>query len=73
VRSFVISPALLRLVRLEPSPGGGLIQPASESVRAKLRLMVRRILLKYKYPQISGMAWWSWCYKQVEALGEGWA
>jgi type I restriction enzyme R subunit len=44
-----------------------------ESVRAKLRLMVRRILRKYKYPPDLQDAAVELVLVQAEALGESWA
>ena len=44
-----------------------------ESVRAKLRLMVRRILRKYKYPPDQTDAAAQLVLDQVQALGEEWA
>lgn len=46
---------------------------ARESVRAKLRLMVKRILRKYKYPPDLQEAAVELVLKQAEALGEAWA
>ena len=43
-----------------------------ESVRAKLRLMVRRILKKYKYPPDQEQEAITLVLQQVEALGEEW-
>lgn len=43
-----------------------------ESVRAKLRLMVRRILRKYKYPPDQTDAAAQLVLEQVQALGEAW-
>jgi type I restriction enzyme R subunit len=43
-----------------------------ESVRAGLRLMVRRILKKYKYPPDQEKAAVNLVLEQVEALGEEW-
>ena len=45
---------------------------ARESVRAKLRLMVKRILRKYKYPPDQQEAAVELVLRQAEALGEGW-
>ena len=45
---------------------------ARESVRAKLRLMVKRILRKYKYPPDLQEAAVELVLKQAEALGEAW-
>ncbi|MCK6391645.1 MAG: type I restriction endonuclease subunit R, partial [Azonexus sp.] len=45
---------------------------ARESVRAKLRLMVRRILRKYKYPPDQQDAAVELVLRQAEALGEAW-
>ena len=44
-----------------------------ESVRATLRLMVRRILRKYKYPPDQQDAAVELVLRQAEALGEAWA
>jgi type I restriction enzyme R subunit len=44
-----------------------------DSVRAKLRLMVRRILRKYKYPPDQTDAATQLVLEQVQALGEEWA
>ena len=44
----------------------------SESVRAKLRLMVKRILRKYKYPPDAADAAVDLVLQQAEALGETW-
>ncbi len=44
-----------------------------ESVRAKLRLMVKRILRKYKYPPDQQEAAVELVLKQAQALGEAWA
>jgi type I restriction enzyme R subunit len=43
-----------------------------ESVRAKLRLMVKRILRKYKYPPDQELAAVELVLQQAQALGEGW-
>jgi len=43
-----------------------------ESVRAKLRLMVKRILRKYKYPPDQEKAAVELVLQQAEALGESW-
>lgn len=43
-----------------------------ESVRARLRLMVKRILRKYKYPSNQQDAAVEQVLQQAEALGEGW-
>ena len=43
-----------------------------ESVRAKLRLMVKRILRKYKYPPDAADAAVDLVLQQAEALGEAW-
>jgi len=43
------------------------------SVRAKLRLMVKRILRKYKYPPDQQDAAVELVLEQAEALGESWA
>ena len=40
--------------------------------RAKLRLMVKRILRKYKYPPDQQEAAVELLQRQAEALGEGW-
>lgn len=45
---------------------------ARESVRAKLRLMVKRILRKYKYPPDQQDAAVELVLRQVETLGEAW-
>jgi len=45
---------------------------ARESVRAKLRLMVKRILRKYKYPPDQTEAAVTLVLQQAEALGEAW-
>ncbi|PIT77805.1 type I restriction endonuclease subunit R [Limnohabitans sp. B9-3] len=44
-----------------------------ESVRAKLRLMVKRILKKYKYPPDQAENAVQLVLEQAEALGEAWA
>ncbi|RFO95857.1 hypothetical protein DIC66_15535 [Rhodoferax lacus] len=44
-----------------------------ESVRAKLRLMVRRILRKYKYPQNMEESAVELVLQQAHALGEEWS
>lgn len=44
-----------------------------ESVRAKLRLMVKRILRKYKYPPDLQEAAEDLVLQQAQALGESWA
>jgi type I restriction enzyme R subunit len=46
---------------------------ARESVRAKLRLMVKRILRKYKYPPDQQESAVELVLQQAEALGEAWA
>lgn len=46
---------------------------ARESVRAKLRLMVKRILRKYKYPPDEQEEAIKLILQQAEALGEAWA
>ena len=46
---------------------------ARESVQAKLRLMVKRILRKYKYPPDHQDAAVELVLEQVQALGESWA
>jgi len=46
---------------------------ARESVRAKLRLMVKRILRKYKYPPDQQDAAVEMVLRQAEALGEAWS
>ncbi|WP_018151175.1 type I restriction endonuclease subunit R [Leeia oryzae] len=46
---------------------------ARESVRAKLRLMVKRILRKYKYPPDQQDGAVELVLQQAEALGEAWA
>lgn len=43
-----------------------------ESVRAKLRLMVKRILRKYKYPPDKQEVAIALVLQQAEALGEEW-
>jgi type I restriction enzyme R subunit len=43
-----------------------------ESVRAKLRLMVKRILRKYKYPPDMQDAAVELILQQAQALGESW-
>ena len=43
-----------------------------ESVRAKLRLMVRRILKKYKYPPDQQDGAVQLILEQAQALGEEW-
>ena len=43
-----------------------------ESVRAKLRLMVKRILRKYKYPPDMQEEAIALVLQQAEALGEAW-
>lgn len=45
---------------------------ARESVWAKLRLMVKRILRKYKYPPDQQDAAVELVLRQVETLGEAW-
>ncbi len=45
---------------------------ARESVRAKLRLMVKRILRKYKYPPDQQEAAVELVLQQAEALGDSW-
>ncbi|WP_286162447.1 type I restriction enzyme endonuclease domain-containing protein [Methylobacillus flagellatus] len=45
---------------------------ARESVRAKLRLMVKRILRKYKYPPDQQENAITLVLQQAEALGEAW-
>lgn len=44
-----------------------------ESVRAKLRLMVKRVLRKYKYPPDAADAAVELVLRQAHALGEEWA
>lgn len=44
-----------------------------ESVRAKLRIMVKRILRKYKYPPDQAEGAVQLVLQQAEALGEAWA
>jgi type I restriction enzyme R subunit len=44
-----------------------------ESVRAKLRLMVKRILKKYKYPPEGQEAAVQLVLEQAQALGEEWS
>lgn len=46
---------------------------ARESVRAKLRLMVKRILRKYKYPPDQQEGAVELVLQQAQALGEAWA
>ncbi len=46
---------------------------ARDSVRAKLRLMVKRILRKYKYPPDQQEAAVALVLQQAEALGDSWA
>ena len=46
---------------------------ARESVQAKLRLMVKRILRKYKYPPDQQDGAVELVLKQAKALGEAWA
>ncbi len=46
---------------------------ARESVRAKLRLMVKRILRKYKYPPDQQESAVELVLQQAQALGENWA
>ena len=46
---------------------------ARESVQAKLRLMVKRILRKYKYPPDHQDAVVELVLEQVQALGKSWA
>lgn len=43
-----------------------------ESVRASLRLMVKRILRKYKYPPDKADSAVELVLQQAEALGEAW-
>lgn len=43
-----------------------------ESVRASLRIMVRRILRKYKYPPDMELAAIELALQQAETLGEEW-
>ncbi len=43
-----------------------------ESVRAKLRLMVKRILRKYKYPLDQQEGAVELVLQQAQALGEAW-
>ena len=45
---------------------------ARESVQAKLRLMVKRILRKYKYPPDHQDAAVKLVLEQVQAFGDGW-
>ncbi len=45
---------------------------ARKSVRAKLRLMVKRILRKYKYPPDQQEGAVELVLQQAEALGEAW-
>ncbi len=44
-----------------------------ESVRASLRLMVKRILRKYKYPPHMQDAAVELALQQAQALGESWS
>ena len=44
-----------------------------DSVRAKLRLLVKRILRKYKYPPDAQEAAVEMVLEQAEALGEAWS
>ena len=44
-----------------------------ESVRVKLRLMVKRVLKKYKYPPDQQDAAVQLILEQAQALGEAWA
>ena len=44
-----------------------------QSVRAKLRLMVKRILRKYKYPPDQEVDAVELVLQQAQALGEAWA
>jgi type I restriction enzyme R subunit len=44
-----------------------------EAIRAKLRIMVKRILRKYKYPPDQQEAAVELVLRQAEALGESWA
>lgn len=46
---------------------------ARESIRAKLRIMVKRILKKYKYPPDQQEGAVELVLQQAEALGEAWA
>jgi len=46
---------------------------ARESVQAKLRLMIKRILRKYKYPPDQQDAAVELVLQQAKALGEAWA
>ena len=46
---------------------------ARESIRAKLRIMVKRILKKYKYPPDEQEGAVELVLQQAEALGEAWA
>lgn len=43
-----------------------------QSVRAKLRLMVKRILRKYKYPPDKQEVAVNWVLEQAETLGAAW-
>lgn len=43
-----------------------------ENIRAKLRLMVKRILRKYKYPPDQQEAAIELVLQQAQALGESW-
>ena len=45
---------------------------ARESVQAKLRLMVKRILRKYKYPPDHQDAAFELVLEQVHAFGDSW-
>ena len=44
-----------------------------QSVRARLRLMVKRILRKYKYPPVAAHAAVELVLQQAEVLGDEWA
>lgn len=46
---------------------------ARESVQARLRLLVKRILRKYHYPPDQQDSTVELVLQQVRALGEGWA
>ena len=45
---------------------------ARESMQARLRLMVKRILRKYKYPPDHQDAAVELVLEQVQAFGDGW-
>ncbi|MFM8355110.1 MAG: type I restriction enzyme endonuclease domain-containing protein, partial [Gammaproteobacteria bacterium] len=44
-----------------------------ESIRAKLRIMVKRILRKYKYPPDQTEGAVEFVLQQAQELGEAWA